>query len=59
MTSYFGTHLDAGSAGAKTIGMTVPSGQQPAMGAIEILGTEGGSSIAPQASRHLAALRRH
>lgn len=34
-------YADAGAAGAKTVGITAPSGQAPTMVAVEILGTSG------------------
>jgi hypothetical protein len=37
ITFYSGYHADAGTVGAKTVGMSAPTGQQPSLLAIEIL----------------------
>lgn len=40
---YAGRHNDAGTAGAKTVGLSAPSGQKYSIVAVEVLGTSGGS----------------
>lgn len=38
-TTYAGYHPDVGAAGAKTVGLSTPSGQKYSIGVVEILGT--------------------
>jgi hypothetical protein len=44
-TTYLAYYPDAGTAGAKTVGLSAPSGQKYAIIAIEIKGTAGGSDV--------------
>jgi hypothetical protein len=49
-TFYGGYHADAGAAGAKTVGLTAPTGQRPEMVAVEL------STAPPPVSTHTAVL---
>lgn len=44
-TIYVGTHADAGTAGAKTVGLTAPTGQSYSIVAVEVLGSAGGATV--------------
>lgn len=44
-TWYVGHHTDTGTAGAKTVGLSAPSGQKYSIAAIEVIGVAGGSTI--------------
>lgn len=55
--AYVGRHIDAGTAGAKTVGLSAPSGQKYTIAAVEILGTSGTTvSDPPHRRNQLAAL---
>jgi hypothetical protein len=46
-TVYTGYHSDAGSTGAKTVGLSAPSGQKYAIAAVELVGGSSGTTCSP------------
>lgn len=42
-SAYVGRHIDAGTAGAKTVGLSAPSGQKYSIAAVEVKGSASGS----------------
>src|SRR5688500_4411028 len=44
---YTGYHPDAGATGAKTVGLTAPTGQKYAIAAVELIGGAGGTTCSP------------
>lgn len=46
-TVYTGYHTDAGATGAKTVGLSAPSGQKYAIAAVELVGGTTGTTVTP------------
>jgi hypothetical protein len=45
--AYTGYHPDAGATGAKTVGLSAPSGQKYAIASVELIGGAGGTTCSP------------